>query len=428
MLKKILPGLLLCLSLINPSLAGLSSSDWKGLQKELVGYYKNKNYEGLGGVFEKIAQDDSKRAVQLIEKVLQKTIDQDPCYCGALKALRLIKSQEGREEIGKRATKSSTNWKIRLLLVDVISRWEGKEGASYLIQNISTSVQRVASASIRLVAKKGDQKAIDPLIQKMMKLDRKKGVLWEDCKYALTELLGNGLSSGIEYKSFVASRGYGKQVTGSGVREDNRRGSVEKTFFGMSINCQRSVFIIDVSGSMKAIDPEPLGGGGHYGTTRRDENQQNKLDPERMRIRRAKKELIKVIGLLKSSQSFNIIAYSHDVWVWSKGGCKTASSSNKASAVRFVENLKAEGVTVTDLALVKAYQTSPKAECFYLLSDGAPTRDGTNIIPTQDILELILQYDRFRRIKIHTLGFQGASVEFMKAVANLTSGNYRDIK
>ncbi len=373
---------------------------------------------------------DHPMGVKLVVKILRKTIHHEPCYDGALAGLSQVKSSSARKLIEKLSIKSSTPWRVRILLIEVIEKWHGQEGWESLVKNIHASKEKVALSAIRTLAKKGvlRKEVIDNLIQRMKKLDKKKGVVWEDCRLALKALLGVEFYSAREYSSWVSLRGY-KRSTSSQQKKDSRRATGERiTFFGMPLSCKRSVFIIDVSGSMKTIDPPELDGSGHYGTTRRDAQGEPKLDLERMRIRRAKKELIQVIRKLKSSQFFNIIAYSHDVWVWSKRGCKPANSSNKKSAIKFVQSFKAEGVTVTDLALAKAYQTNPKAECFYLLSDGAPTRDGTNIIPTEQILELVLKLDRFRKVKIHTLGFRGAKVDFMKALANLTAGTYRDIR
>ncbi len=41
---------------------------------------------------------------------------------------------------------------------------------------------------------------------------------------------------------------------------------------------------------------------------------------------------------------------------------------------------------------------------------------------------MIPEIDIFRRVRIHTLGFRGANVEFMQKLADMTGGEYRDIR
>ena len=96
-------------------------------------------------------------------------------------------------------------------------------------------------------------------------------------------------------------------------------------------------------------------------------------------------------------------------------------------SARTVDSFSAEGTTVTDEALARAFDVEG-ARCFYLLSDGKPTKDGTNRIPTETILKLIAEKNGTKKVRIHTLGFKGADQEFMKAVAAATGGEYSDIK
>ena len=390
--------------------------------KELLEAYRQRDRKKLGELLEQIGRKGGRRDVRLVLKVLKKTVNWEECYEGAKKGLSQVQSKEGKREIRRALLSSSTPWKVRLLLLEVVDTWERQEKIPLFLKLLKGKKRPFLAQVIRNLAKEGEgnREVIDRLIQFMMKRDKKQDRLWEECQRALEHLLGVRQPSGASYKSWVEIRGY--QKVSQKVKASPA--TVVRSFFGVPVRCKRSVFIIDVSGSMKTIDPLPPSL--HGGTTLRGE--EPKLDPERMRIRRAKKELIKVIQSLQSDQYFNVIAYSSDVWVWSKKGCLKATEKNKRSAIEFVKKFKAEGVTVTDLALARAYEINPRAECFYLLSDGAPTRDGQNIIPTEEILELVLKYDRFRKVRIYTLGFPGAPQDFMRALANLTGGLYRDIQ
>ncbi|MEK6248102.1 MAG: hypothetical protein N2C12_07975, partial [Planctomycetales bacterium] len=98
----------------------------------------------------------------------------------------------------------------------------------------------------------------------------------------------------------------------------------------------------------------------------------------------------------------------------------------KKSAVKFISKLKAKGETAADLALAEAFKKNAAADTIYFLSDGQPTRDGTNI-PIQPILDRVKAANRFRRIIIHTLGFGTSPESFLKPLAQQSGGTYRQI-
>ena len=99
--------------------------------------------------------------------------------------------------------------------------------------------------------------------------------------------------------------------------------------------------------------------------------------------------------------------------------------------------MSASGVTKTDKALEKAFEVKG-ANTFYLLSDGSPTYDDGKVLPDkaktpegpslQKILEMVRDKNKFRRVKIFTLGFVGANRRFMQDLADQNYGKYRDIK
>ena len=63
-----------------------------------------------------------------------------------------------------------------------------------------------------------------------------------------------------------------------------------------------------------------------------------------------------------------------------------------------------------------------------MLSDGFATHTGKPPwISSEEMCDLVDEYKE-RHVTIHTLGFQGADVEMMKAVAARTGGRYSDIQ
>ena len=84
-------------------------------------------------------------------------------------------------------------------------------------------------------------------------------------------------------------------------------------------------------------------------------------------------------------------------------------------------------MTVTHHALRDAFAVEG-ARCFYLLSDGFATANGTDPIPTSEILGVIDSEGAGRHVTIHTMGFEGADRAMMRAVADHTGGRYSDIR
>src|SRR4029453_12509419 len=144
---------------------------------------------------------------------------------------------------------------------------------------------------------------------------------------------------------------------------------------------------------------------------------------------RAKNELSKVVKALAEDVRFNIVTFSSDVTPW-KQTLVPASASNKKEAVEHIEALKAEGGTVTDLALEAAF-AHLEADTIYLVSDGVPPHMGSSEGAPEDTPGLIRmihnrveELNFLRGVRVFTLGFQLAEEEFLKKLAADNAGTY----
>jgi hypothetical protein len=154
---------------------------------------------------------------------------------------------------------------------------------------------------------------------------------------------------------------------------------------------------------------------------------------EDQRLYRAKQELASVVGSLTSGVTFNLITFGSEVDAWQES-LVPASDANKKEAVSYVHGLKADGVTVTDLALEAAF-SSLELDTIYLITDGAPTHmGGAGPDLPEDTPWLILEIHRrvrelnfLRGVRIFTLGFEGAEEEFLQKLAADNSGTYARI-
>jgi len=233
---------------------------------------------------------------------------------------------------------------------------------------------------------------------------------------------------------------------GTAVAEEE--GGTKTRLFGSSVRSNAVVFMLDISGSMKAIDPKAQ----RENIPKRKETAERAKPltaeeriAERKRIKasfktrlqRAQKELKKVISNLPSSIKINIIAFSDHVSFWRPGDgnpeIHALNDANRASALSYVDSFRHTGQTATDKALIDAYKVRG-ARTFYLLSDGAPTRTGKKMqvspegIPFEEIYQIVDDHDDERHIVIHTLGFSGAADGMMLGLAERTGGTYTKIK
>ena len=186
--------------------------------------------------------------------------------------------------------------------------------------------------------------------------------------------------------------------------------------FGQEIPSKRVVFVIDTSDSMNE-EHEPV------------ERESGSTGQETMtRLKRAQDELIKAITALRKDVKFGIVAYNTTIYLFDDSKLQPATARVKRKAIEFVRGWVAEGTTNTGAAMIAALALSD-IDTIILLSDGSPTDPATGkLVDVDPIVEEITADNLFKRVTIHTLGFEGAKMSFMKALAGLNHGTCSLIK
>ena len=410
----------------------LAPAEWKKIEQDADAAIEKKNAEGLKDVLDRAAKDQSVRALHLIEKIAQAN---GAVLSACAKAADSLDDKKVRAELRKDAVNSKVFPPgVRSALAGALHGADADD-APVLVKLVSDSSEDVAIPAIRALVVAKQESSVEPLVAAMEKLEGQRNPVWEELRYGLADLLGRKLGSGGEYRTrwnALKAKGGFKAIGGPDDPPPPEKAEAPKgapktvELFGQEVACTRVVFILDVSGSMTEVDdptievpPETTG----------KDTMAGEPDP-RSRIARAKRELKKVLKGLPKTAKVNLISFSTSVRLWKGGYPPTLHALDDATreeAMKFVDSFQAEGTTVTDEALTRAFDVEG-ARCFYLLSDGEPTKDGTTRIPTETILKLIEEKNASRHVRIHTLGFKGADVDFMKAVAHATGGEYADIK
>jgi hypothetical protein len=147
------------------------------------------------------------------------------------------------------------------------------------------------------------------------------------------------------------------------------------------------------------------------------------------KIEAAQTELIRAVRELPKEVYFSIVAFDSSVRIWQRE-LVPASEQMKQIAVNVVLEQQARNDTASYDALEAAFGLNPEA--IYFLSDGAP--QGGKIDAPGDIIATISNWNRVRRISIHSIGIDTKAdksvspfARFMSALADANWGIYRAV-
>lgn len=308
----------------------------------------------------------------------------------------------------------------------------------WLIDALESRTDLVVRNAIAGLLSLGSKNAIEPLIQKLEKIGKRRSTLFFAVEDALIDLTGQRFDIIEDWHSWWeinANTFDPKNLEEAGTTGVQRRkpGSRNPEFFGVEIVSEKVMFVIDCSGSMVLYDDASEEGGSGQSDWR-----------IRQRIYRVKNQLKTVVDKLKKGAQFNIISFSNQLTTFNPKGIVPANGKWKKKARAFADGLKANGFTHTDEALEAAFKDRA-IDTIILLSDGAPAKQGMqqSIIP--EIMEWVRKNNRLRKIKIHTFGFDGTGItppnsrqppnqnpepltQFLKQLARENGGKYTSIK
>jgi hypothetical protein len=454
------------------------SSEWKKLVGDVETALRGADTETINELIKKVAEDDSKRAVQLLMKLGIEVTNRD-VFLQVKTSLASMSSKDALREIAKQLD-NNKDVRVRIMLIDVL----GEKGDPEFVTEVGSVLMSkkkpemaLLRAAIEALAQMGTKKSMEYLVQYLESIEKERkdsnlmGTDWYEARVALKRItLGEAdYEKAADWRKYLESlpddwKPAAPKEEGDKDSKDAleawKKGKMSTTvsipkktprIFGTEVVSRTPVFVIDVSGSMTKKDPPDP-------TAKKEEQEEEKgkgttpVDPQpkkpapkpadpadpgalgddRMRIVRAQNELIKLIKALDSGVMFNIVAYSREVYVWSKTGLKAATEAEKSSAIKFVSGFEAETTTHTDDALEKAWENiKDGCDTLYLLSDGSPTHKGDcsdSDVLIEEILNFFRANNKFKKVKVFTLGFKGANKPFMMKLAKENDGEYKDIK
>lgn len=392
-------------------------------------------------------QNDEKAAKLLLNVALQlddldkgskkkfSAAEANDIYDALTAAIVSITDEKAHKHLLDQITKHKL-WQARQILVDAIAKQQTEEAEDALVQAVKDKHPAVAGNAIRALLARRSAKGPDAFIEVLEKTEKTRAEPWLDAQTAMVELTGNvDLVKAADWKNFWneyrktfdPKKPPQRRATGAGqtvMREAPK-------FMGKEILSKRVVFILDVSKSMLLKDIPP--GPGQRAKTLQPEDPGYADAPiERQRMYRLKEAMVKCIESLPEDTRFSIVTFSNGAQTWN-GSTELvpANAKNKADAIEFANSLDPSGFTWTDTALELAFEFQ-EANTFYLFSDGIPQRgknpDGSaEYIDRNEILEKVAEFNRFRKVKIHTLGIGEADPVFMGKLAAANDGTFTPV-
>ncbi len=209
--------------------------------------------------------------------------------------------------------------------------------------------------------------------------------------------------------------------------ERAEKGAVQEgmtAFYGIPVNSDRIVFVIDASNSMhKETNWHPIRDGlVETGPAGRRTDLEPPIDNTKIAV--AKFELKKVLHQLPDGVRFNIIFFNHTIWCYQYEGMVTLNRVTREQACKYIDETRLLLATDIYQAMKKAFEFGgalgytlvPKewnVDTIYLLSDGLPylraaVKEAGGIVAPETILEHVRQWNKDAKITIHTIGIHAA--------------------
>jgi hypothetical protein len=301
--------------------------------------------------------------------------------------------------------------RVQVSVATSLGKMKAGLALSGLLKLLKEDSWAVRSAAIDALGRIGEKGAVGALIDQ---IEKEEGRLKEDCGRALQRLTGQSFGSmddawrrwWEEHKSEYG----GDEGKPLGGHPGGRAGGGDGGYYGIPIETSRAIFIVDVSGSMS--------GDANGGIAK---------------IEAAKNELVRVLGGFNPKGAFNLIVFNDIVKKW-KEKMAPANKAMKAEAIKWVKDLSAASSTNIYDALDAAFRVAgmgatdkhyePVADTIFLLSDGSPTKPDGSLDDWEKIIRAVREWNRLRRIKIHTIGIGGHNAAFMSTLASENGGTY----
>ena len=377
-------------------------------------------------------------AVLVEEKLEQGTSGYFEFFSKTAKSLGRFDDAKSVKEL-KRLRKRAHKWPARLIIMEAANFTDELDIRELALESLHDESPVIVKRSLFYLRNaKKDLNVIDAVLERYLEIDGERKYakdIWDHARVAfrdaLARLLRIRLNSAIDYKNYYEPRRDSPDL----FSPQKQEGAARLNLFGAPLTGKNIIFLLDRSGSMQTTDKIKIPPGKGSGKTGRREDLIAERIERGRRINRARNELTRVVKSLPDDMNFNILTFSSGIEEW-KSQLVPTSESNKKKAVKFIEKIEADGVTVTDQAIAVAF-SNVSLDTIYLITDGAPSHvggQGGKELPSdaREIINQILEdvpiLNYLRGVRIFTLGFPQAEEKFLKKLSKQNSGTYTPIQ
>ncbi|MCZ6691544.1 MAG: HEAT repeat domain-containing protein [Planctomycetota bacterium] len=382
--------------------------------KDLITLLRDGRIEILSLAVRALGQTGEPRARDALLKLLRKKPKNPRLLTSLLSGLDQLGVTEKHEKLFVSLSKSG-NVDVRILAHSLLRQSGGRAAQRRLRVALDDKLWQVRWQAVRALGQ--GEPSVDSITALIGRLPREKGRLGPQILKYLIRMTGVNLGpEHDEWKRWWewARETYdpnkvdlATQALGGGEKKTVSRAIANNEYFGLKIDSDRVIFILDVSGSMQVlITVPPLGG----------EATKPRTDSK---INIARSELIRVLTKFPKTTSFNIYWFSTG-WSSLWKSLRPAVRDNVSHARREINKIPAVGGTNIYDPLAVAV-LDPNVDTIYLLSDGEP--NGGQFTYPEDIVREIAQLNYTRMVKINTI-FLGGTSDFMKELAEKNGGQY----
>lgn len=291
----------------------------------------------------------------------------------------------------------SFDWAPRVAAITLIGKYMPDDGLGILHDNLTNPRRQVRTATFEALTFVRSKETVDRLISR---LKHEQGITRHVLRACLKNL--TGFDWGSKDKRWLTWWDKQRPTFSLPPRPKGdvpvARAEGYASYYGISIQSRRVVFVIDTSGSM------------------------NTVERGKSRLERAQEQLTKVINTFDSKTRFLVIAFSDDPYTYADRLIR-ATRAERTEAGKRVKELYSEGGTNIFDSLEMAMDI-PRVESIFLLSDGAPGVG--RIINPDAILDEMKRMNRYARVRINTISIGGTPTmkNFMQRLAAQNYGSH----
>ncbi len=283
-----------------------------------------------------------------------------------------------------------------MVAIDAAAKAGGEIGADLLLKFIDDMAWQVRLTAVQGLGKVRVRRAVLPLIERLEEEEVPRIV--SAIADTLFRTTGQNFYDILElWKRWWLEHGETFEVPEKvpEIKPDDHGGRSVASFYGVPVETDRMIFVIDQSGSMSS-----------------NSGSKTKLEV-------AVEQTLKVVKTLSKHARLNVILFETSIHPWQKQLVKV-NAGTRGALTKHLRSKRPMGGTNLYDGLEMALLTK-EVDTIYLLSDGSP--GSGKFVKHEDILREVMKINRTRKIAIHCIAV-GFDSSLMKDLAAQNGGQY----